>query len=107
MIEAAGTVEAWRDALELVPPGRHRRLLRRPAARAREVAVDPYRLHYEELTLRGAFHHTPRHGPRGARVPRERRLPVGAADHARGRLEGVAALFADPPRDYLKAAVRP
>ena len=25
------------------------------------VAVDPYRLHYEELHLRGAFHHTPRH----------------------------------------------
>ena len=26
----------------------------------REVAVDTFRLHYEELTLRGAFHHTPR-----------------------------------------------
>ena len=25
-----------------------------------EVALDAYRIHYEELTLRGAFHHTPR-----------------------------------------------
>ena len=42
------------------PAGRHRPLLRRPRAGA-ELRVDAYRLHYEELTLRGAFHHAPRH----------------------------------------------
>ena len=42
------------------PPRRHRPRLRRPPREAR-VAVDPYRIHYEEVTLRGAFHHTPRH----------------------------------------------
>jgi L-iditol 2-dehydrogenase len=72
-----------------------------------ELRVDPRRLHYEELTLRGAFHHTPRTVraalaflASGAR-PWQRLIT-----HEVG-LEGVAALLADPPRGYLKAAVRP
>ncbi len=35
VIEAAGTDEAWQRALELVAPGRHRPLLRRPRIRRR------------------------------------------------------------------------
>ncbi len=71
------------------------------------VEVDPYRIHYEEVRLVGAFHHTPRHVraalaflASGAR-PFERLVT-----HEVG-LEGVAGLFDDPPRDFLKAAVRP
>ena len=106
MIEAAGTAEAWRDALELVRPGRHGALLRRPARDA-EVPVDAYRVHYEELTLRGAFHHTPR-TVRAALAflasgacPWERLVTHESGSRA------SPALLADPPRDYLKAAVRP
>ena len=56
VIEAVGSAEAWHDALELVRPGGTVVFFG-----GREVAVDTFRLHYEELTLRGAFHHTPRH----------------------------------------------
>ncbi|MBA3330354.1 MAG: dehydrogenase, partial [Actinobacteria bacterium] len=71
------------------------------------LRVDAYRLHYEELTLRGAFHHAPRH-VRTALVflasgayPWERLVT-----HHVG-LDGVARLLAEPPRDLLKAAVVP
>jgi L-iditol 2-dehydrogenase len=58
VIEAAGTAQAWRDALELVRPG-GTVLFFGGLERGASVDVDAYRLHYEELTLRGAFHHTP------------------------------------------------
>ena len=58
MIEAAGTEQAWQDALGLVRPG-GTVLFFGGLPRESTPAVDSYRLHYEELTLRGAFHHTP------------------------------------------------
>ena len=60
VIEAAGTEEAWQRALELVRPG-GTVLYFGGRERGAELRVDAYRLHYEELTLRGAFHHAPRH----------------------------------------------
>jgi L-iditol 2-dehydrogenase len=105
-IEAAGTVEAWERALDLVRPG-GTVLAFGGLPRDVRVAIDPYRIHYEEVRLVGSFHHAPRH-LRAALAflasgayPFERRIT-----HEVG-LEGVAGLFDDPPRDYLKAAVRP
>ncbi|HEX3254367.1 MAG TPA: zinc-binding dehydrogenase [Gaiellaceae bacterium] len=102
VIEAVGSEEAWHDALELVRPGGTVLFFG-----GREVAVDTFRLHYEELTLRGAFHHTP------AKV-RAALAFLASGAHPWERLvthqvglDGVAALFTDPPRDYLKAAVLP
>ena len=106
VIEAAGTEEAWQHALELVRPG-GTVLYFGGRERGSELRVDTYRLHYEELTLRGAFHHAPRNVRAALAF-----LTSGAytwerlITHRVG-LEGVAALFADPPRDYLKAAVVP
>ena len=60
VIEAAGTVEAWERALELVRPG-GTVLAFGGLPRDARVEVDPYRIHYEEVRLVGAFHHTPRH----------------------------------------------
>ena len=106
VIEAAGTEQAWRDALELVQPG-GTVVFFGGLEPGTEIVADTYRLHYEELTLRGAFHHTPRHVrvalaflASGA-YPWERLIT-----HEIG-LEGVPELFADPPDDLLKAAVRP
>jgi L-iditol 2-dehydrogenase len=104
VIEAAGTAAAWALALELVRPG-GTVLAFGGLPRETRIEIDPFRIHYEEVTLRGAFHHTPRH-VRAALAflgsgayPFERLLT-----HQIG-LEGVAALLADPPADYLKAAV--
>ncbi len=106
VIEAAGTIGAWERALSLVRPG-GTVLAFGGLPRDARVAVDPYRIHYEEVRLLGAFHHTPRQVRAAltflgsAAVPFERLVT-----HSVG-LEGVAGLFAEPPVDYLKAAVIP
>ena len=102
VIEAVGTGEAWRDALDLVRPGGTVVFFG-----GREVAVDTFRLHYEELTLRGAFHHTPRHVRAALAFLASGAHPWERLVTHRVGLEGVAGLFADPPRDLLKAAVVP
>ena len=104
MIEAAGTSRRGTTRVELVRPGRHRPLLRRPAARG-DARVDSYRLHYEELTLRGAFHHTPATVRAALAFLASGAYPWERLITHQVGLDGVAALLADPPRDYLKAAV--
>ena len=106
VIEASGAEDAWFDAVALVRPG-GTVVMFGGLLRDARPAVDAYRLHYEELTIRGSFHHTPA-AVRAALVflasgayPWERLVT-----HRVG-LEGLPALFADPPRDLLKAAVVP
>jgi L-iditol 2-dehydrogenase len=106
VIEAAGTDESWRDALELVRPG-GTVLFFGGRERGTTVDVDTYRLHYEELTLRGAFHHTPRHVRASLAFLASGAYPWERLVTHRIGLEEVAKLFADPPRDLLKAAVVP
>ena len=102
VVEAVGSAEAWHDALELVRPGGTVVFFG-----GREVAVDTFRLHYEELTLRGAFHHTPRHVRAALAFLASGAHPWERLITHQVGLEGVAPLFADPPRDLLKAAVLP
>jgi L-iditol 2-dehydrogenase len=106
VIEAAGTAEAWADALRLVRPG-GTVLFFGGLPSATNVAVDAYRLHYEELTLRGAFHHTPRHVRAALAFLASGAYPWERLVTHRVGLEGVAGLLANPPRDLLKAAVLP
>ena len=106
VIEAAGTADAWAQALELVRPGGTVVYF---GGRERDavLSVDAYRLHYEELTLRGAFHHAPRHVRAALAFLASGAFPWGRLVTHRVGLDGVAKLFADPPSDYLKAAVVP
>jgi len=106
VIEAAGTEEAWQQALELVRPGGTVLYFGGRESGA-ELRVDAHRLHYEELTLRGAFHHAPRHVRAALAFLASSAYPWERLVTHRVGLEGVAALLADPPRDYLKAAVVP
>jgi L-iditol 2-dehydrogenase len=106
LIEAAGTVEAWQRALALVRPG-GTVLAFGGLPRDVRVELDPYRIHYEEVRLVGAFHHAPRHFRAALAFLASGAYPFERlVTHAVG-LDGVAALFDDPPRDYLKALVRP
>jgi L-iditol 2-dehydrogenase len=106
VIEAAGTEEAWRDALGLVRPG-GTVLFFGGLPRGTEVGVDTYRLHYEELTLRGAFHHTPATVRAALGFLASGAYPWERLITHRVGLDGVAALLAEPPPNYLKAAVVP
>ena len=106
VIEAAGTPDAWADAVELVRPGGTAVFfggLERDAA----LRVDAHRLHYEELTLLGAFHHAPRHVSAALAFLASDAYPWARLITHRIGLEEVPALFADPPGDLLKAAVYP
>jgi L-iditol 2-dehydrogenase len=102
VVEAVGTAEAWHDAVELVRPGGTVVFFG-----GRELAVDTFRLHYEELTLRGAFHHTPRHVRAALAFLASGAYPWEHLVTHRVGLEQVAGLFADPPPGLLKAAVLP
>jgi L-iditol 2-dehydrogenase len=105
-IEAAGTVEAWERALSFVRPG-GTVLAFGGLPRDARVAVDAYRIHYEEVRLFGSFHHTPRHFRAALAFLASGAYPFERLVTHKVGLEGVADLFDDPPRDYLKAAVRP
>ena len=106
VIEAAGTEGAWDSALRLVRPGGTVLAFGGLPSGSR-VAIDPYRIHYEEVRLVGAFHHTPRHFRSALGFLASDAYPFERLVTHRVGLEGVAALFDDTPRDYLKAAVRP
>ncbi len=106
VIEAAGAVAAWERALELVRPG-GTVLAFGGLPRDARVTIDPYRVHYEEVRLVGSFHHTPRHVRAALAFLASAAVPFERLVTHRVGLEGVAALLADPPADYLKAAVVP
>jgi L-iditol 2-dehydrogenase len=104
VIEATGSAEGWQDAVRAVRKGGTVVFF---SGIPGDVEVDATRLHYDELTLKGAFHHTPKTVrmalaflASGAR-PWEKLLTHEVS------LEQLPGLFADPPPGYLKAIVRP
>jgi L-iditol 2-dehydrogenase len=105
-IEAAGTGEAWEDAVRLVRPG-GTVVLFGGLPRGEDVPFDSYRLHYEELTVRGAFHHTPQTVRAALAFLASGAYPWERLVTHHVTLEELPGLFANPPRDLLKAAVRP
>jgi len=85
VIECAGTPEAWRQALALTRPG-GRTLMFSGLPSGNEVPLDATRLHYEELTVLGAFHFTP------SDVRDARELLITRALKLRPLISGVAPL---------------
>jgi L-iditol 2-dehydrogenase len=106
VIEAVGTDAAWTDAVELVRPG-GTVVMFGGLPRDARPSVDAYRLHYEELTLRGSFHHTPSTVRAALGFLASGAYPWDRLVTHRVLLGDLPALFADPPRDLLKAAVVP
>lgn len=106
VIEAAGTDQAWFDAEELVRPG-GTVVMFGGLPRDARPAIDAYRLHYEELTIRGSFHHTPATVRAALGFLGSGAYPWQKLVTHQVSLEQLPALFIDPPRDLLKAAVIP
>jgi L-iditol 2-dehydrogenase len=104
VIEAVGSEQAWADAIALVRPGGTVVVFGGLPAEARP-AVDAYRLHYEELTLRGSFHHTPATVRAALGFLASGAYPWERLVTHRVLLDELPALFAAPPDDLLKAAV--
>lgn len=106
VIEAAGSEDAWRDAIELVRPG-GTVVVFGGLPRDAQPAVDAYRLHYDELTVRGSFHHTPATVRAALGFLASGAYPWELLITHRVLLEDLPQLFENPPRDLLKAAVTP
>jgi L-iditol 2-dehydrogenase len=106
VIEAVGSDAAWSDAVSLVRPG-GTVVMFGGLPRDARPAVDAYRLHYEELTVRGSFHHTPATVRAALGFLGSGAYPWDRLVTHRVLLDELPALFADPPRDLLKAAVIP
>ncbi|HVW89816.1 MAG TPA: zinc-binding dehydrogenase [Gaiellaceae bacterium] len=106
VLEAAGTEQAWADAQRLVRPG-GTVLLFGGLPRDARPGIDSYRVHYEELTIRGSFHHTPATVRAALGFLASGAYPWEQLVTHRVLLEQLPELFADPPRDLLKAAVTP
>jgi L-iditol 2-dehydrogenase len=106
VIEAVGSPAAWTDAVELVRPG-GTVVMFGGLPRDARPPVDAYRLHYEELTVRGSFHHTPATVRAALGFLGSGAYPWERLITHRVLLDELPALFADPPRDLLKAAVVP
>jgi L-iditol 2-dehydrogenase len=106
VIEAAGTEQAWAEAIELVRPG-GTVVMFGGLPRDARPPVDAYRLHYEELTVRGSFHHSPATIRAALGFLVSGAYPWERLVTHRVLLADLPALFADPPRDLLKAAVTP
>jgi L-iditol 2-dehydrogenase len=58
VIEAAGQPVTWQWALEMVRKGGTVNLFA-GCAKGTEVKLDPWTLHYSEITIKSTFHHTP------------------------------------------------
>src|SRR3954447_12441206 len=106
VIEAAGSDTAWIDAIELVRPG-GTVVMFGGLPRDARPPIDAYRLHYEELTVRGSFHHSPATVRAALGFLASGAYPWERLVTHRVALAALPALFADPPRDLLKAAVVP
>jgi L-iditol 2-dehydrogenase len=106
VIEAAGTEQAWADAVELVRPG-GTVVMFGGLPRDAHPPVDAYRLHYEELTIRGSFHHTPATVRAALGFLASGAYPWERLVTHHVLLADLPALFTDPPPDLLKAAVIP
>ena len=59
VIEAAGQPVTWQWAMQIVRKGGTVNLFA-GCAKGTEVKIDPWALHYSEITIKSTFHHTPR-----------------------------------------------
>jgi L-iditol 2-dehydrogenase len=85
-IEAVGVPEAWEEAIELVRKGGIVNFFGGPPADSR-VSLDTNRIHYNDITMRATFHHTP------AICRRSLELIAGGRFQARAFITGHAHLY--------------
>jgi L-iditol 2-dehydrogenase len=104
VIEAVGTEQAWSDAVALVRPG-GTVVMFGGLPRDARPPVDAYRVHYEELTVRGSFHHTPLTVRAALVFLASGAYPWTRLVTHRVALDELPTLFEALPADLLKAAV--
>ena len=104
VIEATGKPKGWRDAVGAARRGGTVVFF---SGIPDNIELDARRIHYDELTLRGVFHHTPQTVRAALAFLASGAYPWRALLTHEVSLEQLPALLAEPPDGYLKAVVRP
>ncbi len=106
-VDASGTLGGWQRALETARPG-GQVLFFGGCPPGSRLELDTGRVHYDELTLRGAYHHRPAAVGRALELLSRRRLPFHELLTSEAPLPGIhAALERMRQRRDLKVVVRP
>lgn len=92
VIEAAGVPQSWEMATEIVCKG-GRVWFYGGCAKGSRINLDTHRLHYDELSLRGVFHHTPVHFARALSYIAERKISVDSLVTGQRRLQELPQVF--------------
>ncbi|HVC08529.1 MAG TPA: zinc-binding dehydrogenase [Elusimicrobiota bacterium] len=107
VFEAAGSPEAWQNAFALARKG-GRVCFFGGCAPNTQVPLDAHRVHYEELSLRGVFHHAPEHFHAAAALLAQGKIKTELLISGRVALSELPKFFQDnAERSIPKAAVIP
>lgn len=107
VVEATGSPQAWRTAMEVVAPG-GTVMLFGGCPQGTTVPLDTHRLHYSELRVLGIYHHRPATFAEALDLLAGGDLDLAPLVEAEHGLDGVEdALRAMQRREILKAAIRP
>ncbi len=109
VIEAAGTPQAWQTAIGMVRKAGIVHLFGGCAA-GTTVPLDTHRVHYDALTLQGAFHHTPASFQKALQMLQQNTLNASAllsTEITLAQLPQMLARLAEGEADIVKAVVRP
>lgn len=107
VIEGAGLPEAWELATQLVRKG-GRVWFYGGCAKGSTIALDTHRIHYDEISMSGVFHHTPRYFRQALDLISTGQVQIGPLIAAKRRLTELGQVFqkgrAENP---LKVAIIP
>lgn len=108
VIECVGKPEAWETAVALARKGGRVSLFGGCPSNT-FVSIDTHRIHYDELTLRGTFHHTPETIRTALSLLTDRRVPGDKFIQREAGLEEVPSILADLAvgRGAVKTAILP
>jgi L-iditol 2-dehydrogenase len=104
VVEAAGAAETSEAAASLTRKG-GRVLLFGGCASDVRIAVEPARLHYDEVQILSSFHHTPRHVAAALEALSSGRLTIAPLLESPVGLDGVADALARMCRRELRGKV--
>ncbi|HEU4973459.1 MAG TPA: zinc-binding dehydrogenase [Baekduia sp.] len=103
VFEAVGRPESWRAAVEIAEPGGTVVLV--GGCPAGDVGLPGGRLHYEEVDVRGAFHHTPAEVDEALALLANGAVDYGAFAGPVVGLDGLAAALSAPPGGEARKVV--
>lgn len=107
VVDAIGKPETWQLAVELVRKG-GKVWLYGGCAKGSSITLDTHRLHYEEITCSGIFHHTPVHFSRALQLIIDRKINVAELIRGEVRLKELHHVFQKgSPDNPMKIAVIP